>query len=814
MFSSLKKIFLKSAKEPDTKKTDLAINEKKKGDHFLSSGNLEEAERCYKEALKFDAGYCDALINIGYILTEKNKHSEAMEFLEKARAISAENQDIYYFLGLAHKNIGNTNSAIENFQIAIQYKPDFDVAYLEICQCLVLENRFDEAKTLAIAAANECHKNHNIHHLLGNILASLGDLENAIAAYVRSIAIQPNNPEVHIHLATAYQIQEKSEAAIEHYCFAAKLQPQNAEPHASIGDILRKTRKFDLARESYQKAIAINPQNPSALSGIALLLQKTGQLDSAIEYYKKALAVAPKSATIHCHYGIALQAQNKLSEAILAYRCALDISSEYAEAHNNLAGALHAQGNLTKAIEHLKKAIAIDPDYAEAHSNLGVALYEEGRVEESIESFYRALHADPDHIAAHSSLLFVLSFSQQHSPEKYLDEAKRFGKKVTSLAKPFPIQPTTADASRIKVGLVSGDLRGHPVGYFLENILLHINPEKIELSAYPTNDMEDALSRRIKPHFKRWKPITWLDDEAAARLIHDDRIDILIDLAGHSAHNRLPLFAWKPAPIQASWLGFFASTGLSEIDYIFVDPSSVPPDGHAHYSETPCFLPETRLCFSAPSATEAPDVSPLPALQNGHITFGNFQNLTKLNDQVLKTWGLIAQAIPNARFRFQIKQLASDNSRIQLQQRLSEFGLPAERTTLYGPQTRENYLAAHSNVDIILDTFPYPGGTTTCEALWMGVPTLTYSGNSMLARQGASIMSCVGLANWIATDETDYLNKAIHFASDLEYLSLLRGTLRAQAGTSPLFDARRFARVLETRLAEIYREKRNPVTAS
>ncbi|WP_265944548.1 tetratricopeptide repeat protein [Dechloromonas sp. A34] len=799
MFSSLKKIFLKKEKPEH--------QEKEKGDRYLSEGNLEAAERCYKEALKQDPGYCDALINIAYILTEKNKNSDAIAFLDKARAISAKNQDIYFFLGLAHKNIGNTNSAIENFRLAIQYKPDFDAAYLEICQCLVVENKLDEAKIQAIAATKACQENNDIHHLLGNILASRGELEDAIGAYIRSIELQPNAPEVHIHLATAYRLRKDDEAAIEHYRLASQLQPQNAEPHANLGDLLLKSGKFALAHESYQKAIAINPQAPSALSGIALLLQKKGKLESAVEYYEKALAIAPKSATIHCHFGIALQAQNKLSEAVAAYRRALAINPEYAEAHNNLAGALHDQNNLTAVIEHLQKAITIDPGYAEAHSNLGVALYEQGHVEQSVASFYRALTVNPEHIAAHSSLLFVLSFSQQHSPEEYLVEARRFGEKISRLAKPFTCHPPVTTTGKIKVGLVSGDLRGHPVGYFLENILHHINPERIELTAYPTNDQVDALTRRIKPYFKSWKPITWLNDESAARMIYNDGMDILVDLAGHSAHNRLPVFAWKPAPIQASWLGFFASTGLSEIDYILVDPSSVPPDGHAHYSETPCFLPETRLCFTPPAAIEAPEIASLPARQNGHITFGCFQHLAKLNDQVLKLWGRIAQAIPDARFRLQIKQLTCDSIRIQFQQRLSDFGIPAERTMLFGPQNREGYLAAHSNIDIILDTFPYPGGTTTCEALWMGVPTLTLSGNSMLARQGASIMSCTGLADWIATDEDDYLDKAIKFAGNLEDLSDLRASLRTQAGASPLFDAPRFARALESKLTEMHQEK-------
>jgi protein O-GlcNAc transferase len=808
MFSLFKKIVTKPTRSAFEENHDLAIQKKEEGDRHLSSGDLDNAEHCYRESYKYNNSYCDALINIGYVLTEKNRNTEAISYLEIARSLSPQNPDVFFLLGLANRKTGNIQAALNNYQAATRYKPDFESAHLERCQCLLHSNRLAEALDAIAAGAMACPTNPSIHYHHGNTLASLGKIDQAISAFEKCISIQPNFPEALANLATAHRFQENFEASLEYYQKAIRLQPTNSNLYVNIGDLLVKTGKLEPARESYEKAISIDSRNSSALTGIALLLHKSGNLSGAIDYHEKALAINSDSATSNCLYGITLQALGRLDNAVQAYSRAISINPEYAEAHNNLAGALHGKNDLNTAIKHLQMAIAIDPKYAEAHSNLGVALYEQGDVDESIASFYQALKANPNHIAAHSSLLFVLSFSQKHSPEEYLIEAKRFGEKVSKLVtQPLSTQPALKAKNTIRVGLVSGDLRVHPVGYFLESIIQHVNPDILELHAYPTNDQEDALSKRLKAHIRSWKPITWLSDESAARMIHDDGIDILIDLAGHSAHNRLPVFAWRPAPIQASWLGFFASTGVAEIDYILVDPNSVPPDGHTHYSETPCFLPETRLCFTAPNDTEAAAVTALPAQGNGYVTFGCFQNLTKLNDEVLKLWGRIAQAIPGAKFRFQIKQLNCAENQNSLRKRLEKFGISAERTTLLGPQSRADYLAAHANVDLILDTFPYPGGTTTCEALWMGVPTLTLLGNSMLSRQGSSIMSCAGLENWIASDQNAYLAKAIEFAEDVSYLADLRRGLRTKVASTPLFDAPRFAKVLEAKLSELYQNK-------
>jgi protein O-GlcNAc transferase len=348
------------------------------------------------------------------------------------------------------------------------------------------------------------------------------------------------------------------------------------------------------------------------------------------------------------------------------------------------------------------------------------------------------------------------------------------------------------DASRApRVGFISGDLRSHPVGHFLEGVLAHWPHERVRLVAYPTFALEDEATARMRPHFESWTPIAHLDDAQAAARIAADRIDVLVDLAGHTAHNRLPLFAWRPARVQASWLGYFATTGIEQMDWLLSDATSIAPGEERHYGERIWRLPGTRLCFTPPR--QAPAVAPLPALATGSVTFGSFQNLGKIGDEVLALWARVLRAVPDSRLRVQNAQVADDEAQRALQGRLAALGIAPSRVSLHGKQPRAAYLRAHAEVDIVLDTFPYPGGTTTCEALWMGVPTVTLSGSTMLARQGESLLAAAAMPDWIARDADGYVRIATSRSADLASLASLRAGLRDHVAASPLFDAKRFA---------------------
>ena len=381
--------------------------------------------------------------------------------------------------------------------------------------------------------------------------------------------------------------------------------------------------------------------------------------------------------------------------------------------------------------------------------------------------------------------------------------ARRFGTLAASrVTRAFDHWREPAPGQPLRVGLVSGDFGNHPVGYFLEGLLRAADPARIAFLAFPSQPDEDELTARIKPLFAAWQPIHALDDAAAARLIHASGVQVLLDLAGHTAHNRLPVFAWRPAPVQAAWLGYFATTGVAEIDYIIGDPQVTPPAEASHFTETVWRLPETYLCFTPPEI--AVEVSELPARTSGHFTFGCFNNLNKINDAVVRVWARVLHAVPNSRLLLKAFQLQDATVRDGIRARFAVLGIMDDRLLTEPPSSRAEYLHDYHRVDIALDPFPYPGGTTTCEALWMGVPVLTLRGNRFLSHAGETFARNAGLADWIAADEDEYVTVAARFAARLESLAGLRARLRDQVLASPLFDAPRFARHFEAALWEMW----------
>ncbi|MDP2196970.1 MAG: tetratricopeptide repeat protein, partial [Sulfurimicrobium sp.] len=518
---------------------------------------------------------------------------------------------------------------------------------------------------------------------------------------------------------------------------------------------------------------------------------------------RRALQIQPDDAEVHNNLGAILQELGHLNEAEAHCRRALQIKPDDAKAHNNLGAILHELGRLDEAEACFRQALQINPNYAKAHNNLGITLQDLGRLDEAEPCFKQALQIEPDYASARSNLLFSLNYAPNSIPSYCFAEARQYGQRITrKVASRFSVWPCAKNPVRLRVGLVSGDFNNHPVGYFLESLLQQLDSTAFELIAYPTNHKTDELTARIKPRFSAWEPLSGLNDEAAAQRIHGDGIHILIDLSGHTRHNRLPLFAWKPAPVQVSWLGYFATTGVAEIDYLIADPWTLPETEEPYFTEKIWRLPETRLCFSHPDIDLA--VSPLPALTKGHITFGCFNNLTKMNKEVVALWSKVLSTVPGSRLFLKAKQLGETAVQQHTIERFAEYGIDAERLILEGAESREKYLTAYQQLDIALDPFPFPGGTTSVEGLWMGVPVLTLAGERFLSRQGVGIVMNAGLPDWVAADADDYVARAAAHAGDLQSLSKLRNELRQQTLASPLMDAKRFAIHFATALQGMY----------
>ena len=533
----------------------------------------------------------------------------------------------------------------------------------------------------------------------------------------------------------------------------------------------------------------------------------TGRNSKAADANQKAIALSPKDAEAHNNFANTLKELGRLSEAEASHSKAIELKPDYAEAHYNLGVTLKELGRLNEAKASYTNAIALKPEFAEAHSNLGATLKDLGKIYEAEASFVRAIMLKPDLFQARSNLLYLLS-GFKYEPTKYLKEARLYGQLAAkSVESQFSNWLCEENPENLRIGFVSGDLKNHPVGFFLEELINQLVNRKIELFAYNTQSSGDDLTQRIKPHFSQWQSLVGISDKLAATKIHNDGVHILIDLSGHTAQNRLRLFAWRPAPVQISWLGYFASTGVTEIDYILGDRYVTPINEANHFTEKIWQLPGSYLCFSAPKVDV--DVESLPALNNGRITFGSFNRITRVNDNVVATWSRILIAIPNAVLFVKDKNFGDKLVRESFCCRFEFHGISRNRLILEGASPRLEYLKAYNRVDIALSPFPYGGGTTSVEGLWMGVPVITIKGSHFLSHLGESIAHNTGLSDWIASDEEEYVAKAIAFSADLDSLARLRSRLREQVLSAPLCDAKRFASNFEAALREMWKTKIN-----
>ncbi len=557
------------------------------------------------------------------------------------------------------------------------------------------------------------------------------------------------------------------------------------------------------ALEPLRQALRLNPASSSVMHNLGTLLRMLGRPEAALSAYRRATSLDPRLAEAHAGVGSLLTQMQRYDEAEISLRRAIELRPGFAEAHANLGSNLLAQRKLVEAERHLRQALSGASASATTLNNLGMVLKELEQPDEAIKYFRLAVAADPKFFLAHSNLLLAMLYSTNTSGDDEVREAREFGRSLAAAVGPrFTSWTCEKNPQRLRIGMVSGDLANHPVGFFLERLLANLDATRFEFIAYPTSHRNDEMTARLRPHFSAWRPLADLTDDAAARLIHDDGVHMLIDLAGHTAGNRLPVFAWRPAPVQICWLGYFATTGVEEIDYFLADAISVPVEHDAHFSETVWRLPGSRLCYSPP-AIEV-ELSPPPVLSNGFITFGCFQNLSKVSDPTLAAWAEVMAALPGSRLRLQSWQLGASGVRQKFLARAQRQGIAPDRIDLHGPVDRVGYLRAHAEVDMILDTFPFTGGTTTCDALWMGVPTITFPGVRLIARQGASLLTAAELGEWVAADRAEYVTRAVEYAQDTQRLQHLRQTLRDTLVRSALCDGPLFARRFEEAMWQIW----------
>jgi predicted O-linked N-acetylglucosamine transferase (SPINDLY family) len=519
--------------------------------------------------------------------------------------------------------------------------------------------------------------------------------------------------------------------------------------------------RFEAAEQIYRQILRIEPNQPDAIHLLGVMAHQVGKLELAIEYIGRAIALNGTEGIFHC----------------------------------NLGAVFRAQGKLDAAIACVRRALELQPDLAEAHSNLGDTLKDQGKLDEAIACYRRALELNPELIDAHSNLLYALNFCAGCDARAIYEDHRRWNQRF---AEPLAelIQPHSNERSadrRLRIGYVSPDFREHSVGRFLLPLLESHGHERFEIYCYASVRIPDATTDRCRAHADVWRNVLGFSDDQLASVICHDRIDILVDLTMHLANNRLLVFARKPAPVQVTYLAYAGTTGLSTMDYRLTDPYLDPPGQYEPvYCEGSIRLPETYWCYRPVVPT--PAVNALPALQTGHITFGCLNNFCKVTEPTLTAWGELLRAIPDSTL---LLHALSGAHRVGVRDIFSQHGISPERLVFADWAPMAEYLQLYHRIDVALDPFPYCGGTTTCDAIWMGVPVVSLAGQTAVGRGGLSILSNLGLADFVAYDSEQYVRIALDLANDLARLSRLRATLRDRMQDSPLMDARRFARNVE-----------------
>jgi protein O-GlcNAc transferase len=578
----------------------------------------------------------------------------------------------------------------------------------------------------------------------------------------------------------------------------------------AIGDALRHAARYLAAgrpaeaAEFYATILAVQPSHLAAARALGGIALEAGNHELAAACLARAAERRKDDAALHLQLAQALAALGRSAEAVTALQRVLRLKPKLLAAQLLIGASYGRLGEADSAIAHFRRALQLDPACAEAHVNLGSALLMKGSLAPAIAHYRRALALAPDNIALHANLVPALNYLPEATKEEIAAAARGWARLVPRRAGGAP-RPSPGDPERpLRIGYVSADLRDHPVAYFLESVLAASDRDAVAISCYSNHLGEDATTARLRGTVDRWRSIHGMSDEAVIAAIRDDGIDILVDLSGHTTGNRLAVFAARPAPVQCSWLGYFGTTGLAEIDYLIADRFVVPPGEEAFYSEAICRLPDSYLCFTPPR--EAPQVVPSTAA-GAPLTFGCFNNLLKINPAVVSAWSAILEAVPESRLLLKTRQLDDPALGQALVAQFAAHAIAPDRVVCAGGGPRAALLAAYGAVDIALDPFPYGGGTTTIEALWMGVPVVSLRGDRFTGRVGDSILTNCGLQELVADDVAGYVALARRLAQDPPRLAVLRAGMRNRLAASPLCDAPRFARHLEAAYRRMWRAR-------
>ncbi len=723
---------------------------------------------------------------------------------DPASEAAAEDATALFLAAVHHHQGGHLAEAEAGYRHLLALHPERADVLFNLAAALRQQNRLQEAadtyrQTVALKSDYA-----EAYYNLGNTLMALSRVDDAIAAYRCAVVAKPDFARAHGNLAVALRARGAHEEAVVAFSEAIAIAPDDADARANLGAALTELDRHADAAAFYLEAVRLKPDYAEAHYNLGTALEALGRRDEAAAAYRAAIAADPQLVEAHSNLGNLLSGEGRLEDAIACFRRALALAPGRAGLHYNLGNALNDNGALEAAATAFRAAIGLKPDYTDAHGNLAIALMNQGRIDEADTAFKRALELAPGNADIRSNWLFSLNYGTDKTAEQvfvaHRDWEARHGQGA-------PLNVHANDRTperRLKIGYVSPDFRAHSVAYFLEPLLAAHDRRAVEVTCYSEVARPNFVTARLQTLVDHWISTVGMSDETFAARIPADGIDILVDCAGHTAHNRLRVLARKPAPVQVTWLGYPNTTGLSTIDYRMVDAVTDPADSADSFASERLFhLPKSFLCYAG--AGDAPEPAPPPCLATGAVTFGSFNNPAKLSPATLDAWAALLTRLPRARLLLKGKPFADEATRALFRAHLADRGIAAGRVELTGWMAgAKHHLAFYERVDVALDPFPYNGTTTTCEALWMGVPVVTLRGKRHAGRVGASLLGQIGAGEWIADTVEDYVDCGAALAADPQHLNALRQDLRARLAASSLCDRVAFARNMEAAYRQMW----------
>ena len=743
------------------------------------AGRFAEADAFCRAILTTQPDHVDTLLLLGSIRRRTGQIDDAIALYRRASALRPESPDTHYSLGNALTARGDHIAAVAEFRSALQLRPNFP------------------------QAANN----------LGVAYAALEKFEDAAAAYRDALRLLPNSAEIHQNLGNVLMRLKQFDAAIVEHRDAVRLRPNDPAIRLNLGNALRARGDRVEAATEYHRVLELQPDYAEAAHNLGVTLFEMGKLEEAAAAYRRALNSKPDSPEIHTGLGNALMELRQHDAAISAHQRALQLWPEYPEAWNNLGNAFREKGDLGEAVAAYRRAVSLKPDYVQAHYNLGSALADNGELDEALAIYRRFRELAPGDSRIHSALiLWLLHLPLMASENDIAEEEQRWNRWLSEAVGPAT-RPHCNDRTavrRLRVGYVSADFRDQVVGWNIRPLLRGHDRTHFEIYCYSDVIQPDTLTEEFRGFADQWRNIAGLSDNAVAELIRKDTIDILVDLAQHTAGNRLPVFAQRPAPVQVSFAGYPESTGLEAIGHRLSDGWLEGRDREMEHGtwemENPANGEQVHLldsfwCYEPPEKELA--VNALPALSKECVTFACLNRSSKVNDPILALWARVLREVPDSRLLL----LCEDRSRRERWLTFfAEQGVPVQNVELIDRQERLEYLRLYHRVDVVLDTFPYNGHTTSLDALWMGVPVVSWVGRRPVSRGGWSQLSNLGLGELAAFTEDEYVCIAAELARDLPRLAHLRSTLRPRMEASVLMDANRFIHQIEDAFRSMWRQ--------